>query len=532
MACLAITVQASGFAYDALGGVPGTLAHDVAGIARPLVAAATMYFIFNTCLIAVAVSLATRQSFIAVWNQNFLWSAPSYFVGAGAAAIATWAVMTSGMWLAVLADRAALPDLSHLQGLPRAHRRRAASRRGDGRSAPGDDRSARARDRRQGSDRAVAHPPRAGLRDQHRARARHVRHRDPGRQDGGAAARHRQARRARAHPVEARPADAGRVPEDPRPSAGRRRDHQRRAVPVSGRAADPQPPRTLGRQGLSAGAEGRRDSARRAHPLRRRLLRRADVRSSVPQGDDAGSGARAAAAGSGPRARSGGRADVREDGGRDGSGRGHHRNGDAAPPLARADQRARPPGRRLPARSDEEQHRLRRHRARAPRNLRALRNRADDGHEPWRRRHDGADLVEAVEPGAVLGVRAVPVRRGSRHAALPVCDRRRGRRDRHHDGARRPGPGRLGRAQPPAARQRAPERGVRGRRPRQVDDAAVGARRAAGLQRSLHRHAGGLLDAGRTSTPTITAACSIASANRPPPSSTTRSCSSRRRKIR
>ena len=64
MACLAITVQASGFAYESLGGVPGTLAHDVPGLAKPLVGAATMYFIFNTCLIAVAVSLATKQSFI------------------------------------------------------------------------------------------------------------------------------------------------------------------------------------------------------------------------------------------------------------------------------------------------------------------------------------------------------------------------------------------------------------------------------------------------------------------------------------
>ncbi len=103
MACLAITVQASGFAYEWLGGVPGTLAHDVPGLARPLVGAATMYFVFNTCLIAVAVSLATRQSFLSVWNQNFLWSAPSYFVGAGAAAVGTWAVMTSGVWLASLA---------------------------------------------------------------------------------------------------------------------------------------------------------------------------------------------------------------------------------------------------------------------------------------------------------------------------------------------------------------------------------------------------------------------------------------------
>ena len=106
MACLAITVQASGFAFEALGGVPGSLAHDLPGIARPLVGAATMYFIFNTSLIAVAVSLSTRQTFMAVWNENFLWSAPSYFVGAGAAAIATWAVTNSGnsgVFLALLA---------------------------------------------------------------------------------------------------------------------------------------------------------------------------------------------------------------------------------------------------------------------------------------------------------------------------------------------------------------------------------------------------------------------------------------------
>jgi diguanylate cyclase (GGDEF)-like protein/putative nucleotidyltransferase with HDIG domain len=104
MACLAITVQASGFAYESLGGVPGTLAHDPAGLAKPLVGAATMYFIFNTCLIAVAVALATKQTFMSVWNQNFLWSAPSYFVGAGAAAIGTFAVMTSGVWWALLAS--------------------------------------------------------------------------------------------------------------------------------------------------------------------------------------------------------------------------------------------------------------------------------------------------------------------------------------------------------------------------------------------------------------------------------------------
>ncbi|MSO36329.1 MAG: diguanylate cyclase [Acidobacteria bacterium] len=102
MACLAITVQAAGFAYQVLGGDPGKLAHDVLGLAKPLVAAGAMYFVFNTCLIAIAVALATRQAFGTVWNQNFLWSAPSYFVGAGAAALATWAVMTSGVYVYVV----------------------------------------------------------------------------------------------------------------------------------------------------------------------------------------------------------------------------------------------------------------------------------------------------------------------------------------------------------------------------------------------------------------------------------------------
>jgi len=102
MACLAITVQAAGLVYLRTGGVPGTLADSVAGVARPLVGAAATYFFVNTCSIAIAIALSTRQPLLRVWNENFLWSAPSYIVGAGVAAASTWAVMTSGLWLAVL----------------------------------------------------------------------------------------------------------------------------------------------------------------------------------------------------------------------------------------------------------------------------------------------------------------------------------------------------------------------------------------------------------------------------------------------
>ena len=76
---------------------------DLWTTAKPLVGAATAYFLLNTVTVATAIALSTRQSIVRVWNENFLWSAPSYFVGAGAAAGATLIVGISGHWLAPLA---------------------------------------------------------------------------------------------------------------------------------------------------------------------------------------------------------------------------------------------------------------------------------------------------------------------------------------------------------------------------------------------------------------------------------------------
>jgi diguanylate cyclase (GGDEF)-like protein/putative nucleotidyltransferase with HDIG domain len=103
MACLAITVQVAGLVFVALGGVPGHFGDSVGDIARPLVGAAMTYFILNTALIAVAIGLVTHESVFPVWNQNFLWSAPSYFVGAGIAACTQWAFQGTGIWLAWIA---------------------------------------------------------------------------------------------------------------------------------------------------------------------------------------------------------------------------------------------------------------------------------------------------------------------------------------------------------------------------------------------------------------------------------------------
>jgi diguanylate cyclase (GGDEF)-like protein/putative nucleotidyltransferase with HDIG domain len=97
MACLVVTVQAAGAVYTLLDGTPGTFVGSA--LAKPLVGAATMYFLINTATVATAIALSTRQSMLKVWNENFLWSAPSYFVGAGAAALAVGIMQINYRWL-------------------------------------------------------------------------------------------------------------------------------------------------------------------------------------------------------------------------------------------------------------------------------------------------------------------------------------------------------------------------------------------------------------------------------------------------
>jgi diguanylate cyclase (GGDEF)-like protein/putative nucleotidyltransferase with HDIG domain len=101
MASLVVTVQGAGLAFHLLGGRVGT-GMPLMELARPLVGAATVYFLLNTGFIATAIALSTRQRIDAVWHANFLWSAPSYFVGAGVAALAATVVERAGYWLAPL----------------------------------------------------------------------------------------------------------------------------------------------------------------------------------------------------------------------------------------------------------------------------------------------------------------------------------------------------------------------------------------------------------------------------------------------
>ena len=385
------------------------------------------YFLCNTALIATAIALSTHQPLFKVWNENFLWSAPSYFVGAVAAAGVSIVIGgTTNYWIALLAAPPLYltyrsykiylgrieDEQRHVQEVSDLH---LATIEALALAIDAKDRTGKSHIRRvqvfaAGLARSVGH----------------VGERDPGRQDGGAAARHRQAGRARAHPVEARAADAGRIPEDPHPSAGRRRDHRRRAVPLPGRAAHPQPPRAVGRQGIPGGLKGEEI------PLGARILAVVDYFDALTSERPYHKAMtrrrrrRAAAAGSRQGARPEPRAALRRE-----PRQLRSRSGDddrsvrtLALPTGTSE-KGRPAVGLLPG--AVEQDGVRGHRARASRDLRALRNRAGDGHQPRRRRHDGAHLVEAEQPRAVLVLRAVPARRRARDAALPVRDRHRRR---------------------------------------------------------------------------------------------------------
>src|SRR5260370_16995423 len=96
MACLIVTVQVAGLVYTLLGGYPSAI--NSLAVAKPLVGAATAYFLVNTLTVATAIALSVRQPLFKVWNENFLWSAPSYFVGAGAAAGVAWVPCPPHPW--------------------------------------------------------------------------------------------------------------------------------------------------------------------------------------------------------------------------------------------------------------------------------------------------------------------------------------------------------------------------------------------------------------------------------------------------
>jgi PAS domain S-box-containing protein len=106
MAILALTVQASGQVYQRLGGGPRpTLG---AQVIVPLAGMALTYFFVNTIPIAMAIALTTNQSPWRVWRTDFASSAPSYAIGAAAAAAIISVTQSSGYWVTLLLTAAPL----------------------------------------------------------------------------------------------------------------------------------------------------------------------------------------------------------------------------------------------------------------------------------------------------------------------------------------------------------------------------------------------------------------------------------------
>ena len=82
---LVLTVEAAGAVYLLTGGevAPLNWTRD----ATPIVAAVTAYFFVNSAAVAGVIGLTTRQRFRRVWQDGFLWAAPTYFVGAAVSAV-------------------------------------------------------------------------------------------------------------------------------------------------------------------------------------------------------------------------------------------------------------------------------------------------------------------------------------------------------------------------------------------------------------------------------------------------------------
>jgi diguanylate cyclase (GGDEF)-like protein len=97
IAAIVLTIEFAGLVFGWSGGGAGDLGWPQ--IATPLLAAATAYYLANTASVSIAVALTSGQRLLRVWNDNFLWCAPSYFVGATVAMVGATIVNGASQWL-------------------------------------------------------------------------------------------------------------------------------------------------------------------------------------------------------------------------------------------------------------------------------------------------------------------------------------------------------------------------------------------------------------------------------------------------
>jgi PAS domain S-box-containing protein len=105
MAILVLTVQAAGQVFIRLGGAPDG---ELASLIMPLAGMALTYFFVNTVPIALAIAFTTNQDAWRIWKTDFASSAPSYLLGAVAAAVVIKVTESSGYGLTLLLTAAPL----------------------------------------------------------------------------------------------------------------------------------------------------------------------------------------------------------------------------------------------------------------------------------------------------------------------------------------------------------------------------------------------------------------------------------------
>ena len=100
VSCLLLSMESGAQVLTWAGGQGAKGPADV--VIRAIVASALVYFLCNSVLIATVVALSTRRSLLRVWDQEYLWSAPNYFVGAFVATITVQSVHSWGYGAATL----------------------------------------------------------------------------------------------------------------------------------------------------------------------------------------------------------------------------------------------------------------------------------------------------------------------------------------------------------------------------------------------------------------------------------------------
>jgi diguanylate cyclase (GGDEF)-like protein len=100
IAALVLSLVASARTLELTG---GRYLDGPADLVVPAIAAsALIYFVANSVLIAVVLGLTSRQSIIKTWDQEFLWTAPNYLMGALAATVAVQSVTRYGLQAVML----------------------------------------------------------------------------------------------------------------------------------------------------------------------------------------------------------------------------------------------------------------------------------------------------------------------------------------------------------------------------------------------------------------------------------------------